>query len=42
MPTATREIVVHNKLGLHARSAMQFVELANKLARLVTGTPFFE
>ena len=30
MPTATREIVVSNKLGLHARPAMQFVDLANQ------------
>ena len=29
MPTASREIVVSNKLGLHARPAMQFVDLAN-------------
>ncbi|MGH7179511.1 MAG: HPr family phosphocarrier protein, partial [Tepidisphaeraceae bacterium] len=25
MPTASREIVVSNSLGLHARPAMQFV-----------------
>jgi phosphocarrier protein len=30
MPTATREIVVVNSLGLHARPAMQFVDLANQ------------
>ena len=30
MPTASREIVVSNKLGLHARPAMQFVDLANQ------------
>jgi phosphocarrier protein len=30
MPTATREIKVSNKLGLHARPAMQFVDLANQ------------
>jgi phosphocarrier protein HPr len=29
MPTATRDTVIRNKLGLHARPAMQFVELAN-------------
>jgi phosphocarrier protein HPr len=29
MATATREIVVSNALGLHARPAMQFVDLAN-------------
>ena len=30
MPSASREIVVTNKLGLHARPAMQFVDLANQ------------
>jgi phosphocarrier protein len=30
MPTSTRDIVVSNKLGLHARPAMQFVDLANQ------------
>jgi phosphocarrier protein len=30
MPTATRDIVVSNKLGLHARPAMQFVDMANQ------------
>ncbi len=30
MPTASRAIVVSNKLGLHARPAMQFVDLANQ------------
>ena len=30
MPTASRDIVVLNKLGLHARPAMQFVDLANQ------------
>jgi len=30
MPTASRDIVVSNKLGLHARPAMQFVDLANQ------------
>jgi phosphocarrier protein len=30
MPTASRQIVVSNKLGLHARPAMQFVDLANQ------------
>ncbi len=29
MPIASRDIVVTNKLGLHARPAMQFVDLAN-------------
>ena len=30
MPTASRQIVVSNKLGLHARPAMQFVDVANQ------------
>ena len=30
MPTASRDIVVSNTLGLHARPAMQFVDLANQ------------
>src|SRR5947209_8015390 len=30
MPNASREIIVTNKLGLHARPAMQFVDEANK------------
>ena len=30
MPTASKEIVVSNKLGLHARPAMQFVDVANQ------------
>ena len=29
MPTSIRDIVVSNKLGLHARPAMQFVDVAN-------------
>jgi phosphocarrier protein HPr len=29
MPTATRDILIRNRLGLHARPAMQFAELAN-------------
>lgn len=32
MPTAVKEIVVSNKLGLHARPAMQFVDLANQFS----------
>ena len=36
MSTATREIVVSNKLGLHARPAMQFVDLANQFTAAVT------
>jgi phosphocarrier protein HPr len=30
MPSVSREVVVSNKLGLHARPAMQFVDLANQ------------
>ena len=30
MPTASREIKICNKLGLHARPAMQFVDIANQ------------
>jgi phosphocarrier protein HPr len=30
MPFVSRDIVVSNKLGLHARPAMQFVDLANQ------------
>jgi phosphocarrier protein len=30
MPTASRDILIRNKLGLHARPAMQFVDLANQ------------
>ncbi len=30
MSTSSREIIVSNKLGLHARPAMQFVDLANQ------------
>ena len=36
MPTASRDIVVSNKLGLHARPAMQFVDLANQFQSRVT------
>ncbi len=36
MPTARRDIVVSNKLGLHARPAMQFVDLANRFQSKVT------
>lgn len=32
MPQASREIVVRNSNGLHARPAMQFVDLANSFA----------
>jgi phosphocarrier protein len=36
MPTASRDIIVSNTLGLHARPAMQFVDLANQFASRVT------
>lgn len=32
MATASKTVVVINKLGLHARPAMQFVDLANQFA----------
>jgi phosphotransferase system HPr (HPr) family protein len=35
MPTASRETVISNKLGLHARPAMQFVDVANQFAAAV-------
>jgi phosphocarrier protein HPr len=36
MPTVSKEIVVSNKMGLHARPAMQFVDAANQFASRVT------
>ena len=36
MPTASKEIIVTNKLGLHARPAMQFVDLASSFSSEVT------
>src|SRR5437667_119208 len=36
MPTASREIIVSNSMGLHARPAMQFVDLANQFNSTVT------
>jgi phosphocarrier protein len=36
MPTASREVNVSNKLGLHARPAMQFVDLANQFSSNIT------
>jgi phosphocarrier protein len=36
MPSASRNIVVVNKLGLHARPAMQFVDLANQFSSNIT------
>src|SRR3954470_22642261 len=36
MPLVSREVIVSNKLGLHARPAMQFVDLANQFTSQVT------
>jgi phosphotransferase system HPr (HPr) family protein len=36
MPTASKEIIVTNSMGLHARPAMQFVDLANTFTSTVT------
>jgi phosphocarrier protein HPr len=36
MPTVSREIVVSNSMGLHARPAMQFVDVANQFNSRVT------
>lgn len=36
MPTVSRDVVVINSLGLHARPAMQFVDLANQFKSSVT------
>lgn len=36
MPHVEREVVVTNKLGLHARPAMQFVDLANQFSSEIT------
>jgi phosphocarrier protein len=35
MPTASRDIFVSNELGLHARPAMQFVDVANQFSSTV-------
>jgi len=32
MPIASKEIIVSNSMGLHARPAMQFVDLANQFS----------
>jgi len=37
MPTASRDIIVSNSMGLHARPAMQFVDLANTFKSAVSG-----
>jgi phosphocarrier protein len=36
MSNAARDIVVQNTLGVHARPAMQFVDVANRFASVVT------
>src|SRR4051812_6899158 len=36
MPTASKDIVVLNKLGLHARPAMEFVDVANQFQADIT------
>ena len=40
MPSASRDIIVSNKLGLHARPAMQFVDLANQFKSDIKVTKF--
>ena len=35
MPSAAKDIIVSNKLGLHARPAMQFVDVANQFSASV-------
>lgn len=32
MPTVSRDVTISNALGLHARPAMQFVDLANQFS----------
>ncbi len=36
MPIVSREVIVQNMLGLHARPAMQFVDTANKFVSNIT------
>jgi len=36
MPKASKDIVVSNTMGLHARPAMQFVDLANQFSANIT------
>ena len=38
MPKSSKEIVVSNSMGLHARPAMQFVDLANQFSSNITVT----
>ena len=34
--TVSKEVIISNKLGLHARPAMQFVDVANQFQSTVT------
>ena len=36
MGVASREVIIINKLGLHARPAMQFVDVANQFTSAIT------
>jgi phosphocarrier protein HPr len=36
MPKAVKEVAISNTLGLHARPAMQFVDVANQFTSRVT------
>ena len=36
MPRVSVIVVIRNRLGLHARPAMQFVDLANQFASIIT------
>jgi phosphocarrier protein len=42
MPEASRQVVICNKLGLHARPAMQFVDLANQFESSIKVTALGE
>ena len=42
MPIASHDIIVSNKLGLHARPAMQFVDLASQFQSNITVEKFGE
>ncbi len=36
MPTASKDVIISNSLGLHARPAMQFVDVANEFSSSIT------
>ncbi len=36
MPSLSRDVLVQNTLGLHARPAMQFVDMANQFSSSIT------